>query len=609
MVTRSTARATTLSVLLHGGIALLLVLRLAQHHESEPGRLTIINAELLIDGMRSAASGPATASDDAPVAEPQRGGESAAAAEAAAEPAELTANVSEPPRTLPKPVEQPPPEPAPLEPAPRAEDRAVPPAQEPPVAAAENVVPKSLPHPAPAEPDARAPESPPSADVVEPPAAAVAATTPEPKNPGKPIEGKQRARLERRFAAWTGSLDELERPVTWKDAGQEYSAVLHRVPADGAMGMDHLVVEISTEQNGRKMSTEIRMARLAFSSFAQFVDHWNPNVAIHDDQIDGRFHSNTEIKVFSGPGPPPKFNGKVTLAAHTFDSQGAYSRGRLFPQGVELNVRRIALPSRLVPVTGSADVDEAQVQRFERDARITFYGDATFGWQYLDSLDPEVRVPVDARAQYLIGAEEAELHVKGTVDGRVLVYTPDDIVIEDDLVYARDPRVDDDADDYVGLVAERNVAIAPPELTGSGDLTVQASIYAHRNFAVRTIYSKRSGTLNIYGSLTAGSLTATEPRYATKIEFDKRLASSRPPSFPLSDRYELEDWSGEWRDADDAADLDGAGPDGEHAADAADASDVSDASDREDADDADTAVDAFGPGEAGVTTDAAARAR
>ena len=126
----------------------------------------------------------------------------------------------------------------------------------------------------------------------------------------------------------------------------------------------------------------------------------------------------------------------------------------------------------------------------------------------------------------------------------MLVYTPDDIVIEDDLVYARDPRVDDDADDYLGLVAESTVEIAPPNVTGDGDLTVDASIYARRQFAVRTIYSRRSGTLNIYGSLAAGSLTATEPRYATKIEFDKRLASARPPSFPLSDRYELEDWSG-----------------------------------------------------------------
>src|SRR5262249_1086037 len=65
--------------------------------------------------------------------------------------------------------------------------------------------------------------------------------------------------------------------------------------------------------------------------------------------------------------------------------------------------------------------------------------------------------------------------------------------------------------------------------------------------------SRPSGTLTIFGSLTAGSLTATEPRYATKVEFDPRLSNARPPSFPLTDRYELESWAGEWRVDDESA--------------------------------------------------------
>ena len=225
------------------------------------------------------------------------------------------------------------------------------------------------------------------------------------EKPGTPIEAKQRARLERRFAAWTGSLDELERTVKWKDAGQEYSAVLRRVPADGAMGMDHLVVEVSTEQNGRKMSTEMRMARLAFSSFAQFVDRWSQNVAIHDDQIDGRFHSNTEIKVFSGPRPAAEFNSKVTLAAHTFDSDGFFSRSACCSPGRQVE----RAPDRAAVAARAADGQRrrrrgAGAALRARRAHHVLPGDATFGWQYLDSSDPEVRVPIDARAQYLIGA-------------------------------------------------------------------------------------------------------------------------------------------------------------------------------------------------------------
>src|SRR5207253_11432687 len=37
------------------------------------------------------------------------------------------------------------------------------------------------------------------------------------------------------------------------------------------------------------------------------------------------------------------------------------------------------------------------------------------------------------------------------------------------------------------------------------------------------------GTLSIHGSLTAGSLSPTEPRYATRYEFDERFERVRPP--------------------------------------------------------------------------------
>jgi hypothetical protein len=132
------------------------------------------------------------------------------------------------------------------------------------------------------------------------------------------------------------------------------------------------------------------------------------------------------------------------------------------------------------------------------------------------------------------------------VNGKVLVYSPERIVIVGDLRYADDRR-DPGATDYLGLVAERTVAIDVPEATGSGDLTIHASIYARQRFQVRSYRSRRSGTLSIYGSLAAGSVSATEPRYATKIEFDERLTTMRAPGFPLSDRYELDSWNGVWR--------------------------------------------------------------
>src|SRR5690606_19613254 len=152
-----------------------------------------------------------------------------------------------------------------------------------------------------------------------------------------------------------------------------------------------------------------------------------------------------------------------------------------------------------------------------------------------------------ASPTYFVAAEKRTLAVRGTVNGKVLVYSPAEIVIEGDLVYAADPTRGEDSDDYLGLVSDGSVEIAEADVTGPGDLTVHAAIYAKRRFAVRRYSRGDRATLFVYGSITAGSLTATEPRFRTKIEFDRRLEHARPPSFPMTDRYELASWDGVWR--------------------------------------------------------------
>ena len=139
--------------------------------------------------------------------------------------------------------------------------------------------------------------------------------------------------------------------------------------------------------------------------------------------------------------------------------------------------------------------------------------------------------------------------MSGTVSGTVLIYSPARIVIDGDLVYAHDPRSDASSKDYVGLVSDNYVEIARPRVTGPGDLEIDAAVYARRRFIVTDENAAGNGTLIIYGSLTAGSLSATEPRYATRVVFDARFEQLRPPGFPMTNRYEIEAWDAHWKDA------------------------------------------------------------
>jgi hypothetical protein len=136
--------------------------------------------------------------------------------------------------------------------------------------------------------------------------------------------------------------------------------------------------------------------------------------------------------------------------------------------------------------------------------------------------------------------------VKGVVSGNILVYSPQKIVIESALTYANDPHKAPNSRDYLGLVSDKFVEVAPPEVTGPGDLRIDAAIFAGRRFLVRDIDHSRSATMRIYGSVSAGSISASEPRYATQIEYDERFERKRPPGFPMTSRYEPEDSDGLW---------------------------------------------------------------
>ena len=367
-----------------------------------------------------------------------------------------------------------------------------------------------------------------------------------------PLSPRQEKMLQRKITAWTEKLDKLPEAaegLTWRYKGQEYLAKFTELPAADEMGMQRVIVEVSTEEDGKRLSTRLRMKRLAFSNYGQFVNRWDPNVQIHDDELDGRFHSNSEINLSYSKKVKPLFHGKVTTTARKINitnSRGFIGRDQIFSGGLQTGVRVIRLPKHFLPFPSEAEVGHDQVHHFDQDTHITFYADGSYDWQAIGSESPPRNAAISKQVSYFIATTKVNLHVKGTVNGKVLVYSPERIVIEGDLVYEQDPEEETDADDYLGLVSDKYVDIAPPEVTGPGDLVINAAIYAKRRFAVREYRVRNDSLLYIYGSLSVGSLSATEPRYYTRIQFDQRLEELRPPGFPMTDRFEVESWDANW---------------------------------------------------------------
>lgn len=349
------------------------------------------------------------------------------------------------------------------------------------------------------------------------------------------------------FSTTPFALTTRDSSFVWEKNGQRFQFNVQSVPAQSATGLDELWVGVSTVEGNDTLTTQFRMKRLAFSQFAQFVDFWDPQVALHDDEFDGRVHSNSAMVINSSRATRPQFRGKVSTAAYAIrHSERSFYRedSTIFLAGLEAGTAAIPLPRVFPGIPRDTSRATGHVNLFSEESWITFHRDGAYSWHTASQPAREQRARPGSEPYSLIG--KARLHVQGVVRGKVLVYSARDILIDDDLLYDQNPEAFASSQDFLGLVANEDIEISPPAVTGPGDLRIFAALMAKGRFCVPQLYTRDSGTLHIYGSLSAGSISATEPRYATRVRFDKRFEKMRPPNFPMTNRYEIAEWDERW---------------------------------------------------------------
>ena len=367
-----------------------------------------------------------------------------------------------------------------------------------------------------------------------------------------PISPKRQKHVIQKLNKMTEKLHETnvaDSLFVWNHKDRAYTVRIHRVPAKTATGLDEVVYEISTREGGYSKTTKVRMRRVAFSHFAHFVDFWDPWVAAHDDQIEGWFHTNSDFAISGDGGVGPKFNGRVTTSGYDVETVGSFpfiDYESVFVGGLETGVDVIRVPKTFTLFTVHVPLDSQRVHIFTEETWITFYEEGSYYWTMQSSRGFERRKTISNEPYFIIGRKKTRIHVKGIVKGKILVYSEGNIVIDDDLFYSRQPEEFEHADDYLGLVSMKDIEIAKPSVTGPGDLFIYGAIHARRRFRVPYFHRNDNASLNIYGSLSAGSISATEPRYSTRVVFDIRFDTNRPPLFPMTDHYEIIEWDRRW---------------------------------------------------------------
>jgi hypothetical protein len=355
------------------------------------------------------------------------------------------------------------------------------------------------------------------------------------------IDAQELEMITRKAIQWSSDVSENSEPreaEKWQQGDYQYSATFDKRSAENDMVTDEVRIEIATKRDGKKLTTSLRLKKMAFSNFAQFINHWDSSVSIHDDEMNGRFHSNTRINLLASKKAAPLFHGKVTTASYFVDISGGKAKKDIFLAGLETGVKRIAMPKPRTLFQEEQALKSLNSRIIEQDSRLVFTHDGYYLVQPRKKIGVMQRYPIGERPLYILAAPRVSLWLSGTVNGAVAVYSPERIVIEGSLEYLSIENIDQGGD-FLGLISGRSVVVANRKIVPEGDLNIQAAIYAKNRFQVKQIGGRQAGTLNIYGSLSVGTITATEPRYATNIVFDTRLENNRPPGFPLTDRYEL----------------------------------------------------------------------
>jgi len=192
---------------------------------------------------------------------------------------------------------------------------------------------------------------------------------------------------------------------------------------------------------------------------------------------------------------------------------------------------------------------------------LKFFADGSYDW-YEGPSFPGIyagtKLLSDITGVIMLDKDDKDIHVQGTVSGQVTIYGKGrHIYIDDDIVYADDPRIIPDSQDMLGLVATKDIIVADTPANQS-DVEIHGAIMAlNDKFEVEHLEGAGPlGTMTLFGStlqkergkLANGSLNTSNftvtitDGYALKSYYDNRFLHVGPPVFPTAQKTVVYSW-------------------------------------------------------------------
>jgi hypothetical protein len=276
-------------------------------------------------------------------------------------------------------------------------------------------------------------------------------------------------------------------------------------------------------------------SKYAYYSVSESGIHW------HDgDTVWGPWHSQDYITV----NRSPVFYGKVTTKKGikyetAFDDPKFYGG---FEQGVD-----VPMPTSSISDLEALAIDDGAHITGQDTVFLTFEGDSVKYRSSYSSPDTAFHLPSFAPNGVLF-AQDAVLRIQGTIKGQYTVGSNKRILIDNDIVYNTDPRIDPTSKDLFGIVSEKDVLVADLPANHDG-INLHASIFCkNEGFGAENPGTRpNSGQLKLLGGIQQYyrklvSNPWPSHGFLKAYKYDERLMIASPPGYPGTGQLEIVSW-------------------------------------------------------------------
>ncbi|MFA5271621.1 MAG: hypothetical protein WC412_04695 [Candidatus Omnitrophota bacterium] len=161
------------------------------------------------------------------------------------------------------------------------------------------------------------------------------------------------------------------------------------------------------------------------------------------------------------------------------------------------------------------------------------------------------RCTCDAPSNGALFVNNGTLTISGTVNARMTIGASSDVIINNNVVYADDPRTNPASNDSLGIISERDVVIN--DNISAYDLEIDAAIMALNTSFMLNNWATTNvkGTLTVYGGIIqkergpVGTFYSSGQKasgYSKEYIHDPRFTTNPPPFMPNTGDYDTVSW-------------------------------------------------------------------